>query len=75
MIGRGWGTEGSVQSHYWTGGGGENTCVQASGHEDGGRLLSGSCLPAELARTNIKPLLPLARANATDVSEKLDRKV
>lgn len=57
------------------GGGGENTCVQASGHEDGGRLLSGSCLPAELARTNIKPLLPLARANATDVSEKLDRKV
>lgn len=49
--------------------------MQASGHEDGGRLLSGSCLPAELARTNIKPLLPLARANATDVSEKLDRKV
>lgn len=38
-----------------------------------GRPGAASCLPAELVGTNLKTLLPLARANATDVSEKLGR--
>lgn len=67
--GVGEGAEGSVQSHNWTSGGdGEIPVCRYLGMR---RLLADSHLPSERVHVNSKPLLPLAHADTTDVTEKL----
>ena len=58
----------SVQTHYWTSGvSRENTCVGVQTRV--GENSGWSLIPAGLGAVTIKPLLPLAHVNTTEMNE------